>query len=70
MNSKRGKGQQGMTEHKKEMMTYEQWKAVYKKHIKNLIRRKAINCLYWLVTIAIFIGLPFGMFFHWLIIGY
>ena len=54
-----------MREHKRELMTYEQWKAIYKKHI-----RKLINCLYCLVRIAIFIGVPFGMFFHWLIIGY
>lgn len=43
---------------------------ISKKHIRKLIRRKVINCLYCLVTIAIFIGVPFGMFFHWLIIGY
>lgn len=59
-----------MTEHKEKKMTYEQWKVIHKKHIKKLIRRKVINSLYELVTIAIFIGLPFGMFFHWLIIGY
>ena len=59
-----------MTGHGKELMTYEQWKVIFKKHIKKLIRQKAMNCLYWLVTIVISVGLPFGMFFHWLFIGY
>lgn len=59
-----------MAGYRKELMTYEQWKAIYKKHIRKLIRQKVINFLYWLVTLAISVGLPFGIFFHWLFIGY
>lgn len=59
-----------MAEHRKKLMTYEQWKVLYKKHIKKLIRQKVINFLYWVVMIVISVGLPFGMFFHWLFIGY
>lgn len=60
------RGQKEMAEHKKKLMTYEQWKRIYKKHL----RKKAIDCLYCFLTFALFIGAPFGMFFHWLIIGY
>ena len=54
-----------MVEHRKKLMTYEQWKVLYKKHVKKLIRQKVINFLYWVVMIAISVGLPFGMFVHW-----
>lgn len=59
-----------MVEHRKKLMTYEQWKVLYKKYVKKLIRQKVINFLYWVVMIAISVGLPFGMFVHWLFIGY
>ena len=42
-----------MREHKRELMTYEQWKAIYKKHIRKLIRRKVINCLWLIGTVMV-----------------
>lgn len=46
-----------MVEHRKKLMTYEQWKVLYKKHVKKLIRQKVINFLYWVVMIAISVAL-------------
>ena len=46
-----------MVEHRKKLMTYEQWKVLYKKYVKKLIRQKVINFLYWVVMIAISVAL-------------
>lgn len=52
------------------VMTYDQWKRLYIKCIRKKIKKNVKNGIY---CIGIFIAMtivPFGMFIHWVLIGY
>lgn len=52
------------------VMTYDQWKAAYKKRLKKMVMDTVAICFNWVLVSLIFAGLPFGMLVHWITVGY
>ena len=51
------------------LLTYEQWCAMFKKHVKRYIKKKVMQILQYLFAVAL-LALPFWMFLDWLLRGY
>ena len=52
------------------VMTYDQWKRLYRKNIKKMIRDTVTSGICWLVISGMTLMIPVGMFAHWLLVGY
>ena len=52
------------------VMTYDQWKHLYRKNIKKMIRDTVTSGICWLVISGMTLMIPGGMFVHWLLVGY
>lgn len=52
------------------VMTYDQWKIVYKKRLRKMVMDTVTTCFNWVLISLIFAGLPFGMLVHWITVGY
>lgn len=52
------------------LMTYEQWRELFKRQLKKFIRRK-LSCLFYGLTLFLILVLPpFAMIIHWILTGY
>lgn len=51
------------------VMTYDQWKMLYKKELRKTIKQKAEKMVLYIFTVILFL-LPFWMFLDWLLRGY
>lgn len=52
------------------LMTYEQWEHRFKRALKRTIKQKVNTIFEYLMFLLFMVGVPFGMFMHWLMIGY
>lgn len=52
------------------VMTYDQWKRLYRKNIKKMIRDTVTSGICWSVISGMTLMIPVGMFAHWLLVGY
>lgn len=52
------------------VMTYDQWKAEYKKRIRKSIMDTVSTCVQWGVITLLFTGMPLSMIIHWVAVGY
>lgn len=52
------------------VMTYDQWKAEYKKRIRKSIMDTVSTCVQWGVITLLFTGMPLSMIIHRVAVGY
>lgn len=52
------------------LMTYEQWRELFKRQLKKFIRRKLSRLLYGLTLFLILVLPPLAMIIHWILTGY
>lgn len=52
------------------VMTYDQWKAEYKKRIRKSFMDAISTFFQWIVLTLLFTGFPLGMIIHWAAVGY
>lgn len=52
------------------LMTYEDWKKLYKRNLKKYLKRKIKYYFQWILFGLFMLAIPFGMFVDWLLFGY
>lgn len=51
------------------ILTYEQWKVLYKKELRKTFKHKAEQIIVYIMAVMLFL-LPIWMFLDWLLRGY